>query len=96
MSPGQPLWRSSFAPGVTAIRGDIRRAAAQITAAAAAFDAVNMPLYAASARRRLGEIIGGDDGEALVSDADLLMTSRGVRQPARLTAMYAPGLVSSA
>jgi len=81
--------------GVAGVRGEGPRAAARLAEAAAAFDAVNMPLYAASARRRLGEILGGDEGAAMVADADSLMTGRGVRKPARLAAMYAPGFTGS-
>ena len=81
--------------GVAGVRGERPRAAALLAEAAQAFDAVEMPLYAASARRRLGEILGGDEGAAMVAGADTLMTGRGVREPARLAAMYAPGFAGS-
>jgi hypothetical protein len=50
-----------------------------------------MRLYAAAARRRLGRLIGGDAGKALLVEADTWMASQGIKNPARMTAMLAPG-----
>ncbi len=81
--------------GVAGVGGERARAVPLLFKAATAFDAVNMPLYAASARRRLGELLGGDEGAAMVAEADALMTGRGVRKPALLAAMFAPGFTGS-
>lgn len=74
------------------IRGDNALAVALLTDAAKRLDAVDMPLHAAAARRRLGELKGGDEGTALIAEVDTWMASHGIRNPARLAAMYAPGL----
>jgi len=50
-----------------------------------------MALHAAAARRRRGEIMGGDTGRALVESADAWMTGQIIRSPERMTAMLAPG-----
>ena len=44
------------------VRGDSVNARRQLTAAVDAFDAVSMGVYAASARRHLGKLLGGDEG----------------------------------
>jgi hypothetical protein len=50
-----------------------------------------MASHSAAARRRLGEMLGGDEGAALIRDADHRLTGQGVRRPDRLTRMLAPG-----
>ncbi len=91
-------WASALAwllkAAAAAIRSDTTRAVALFTDAAKPLDAVDMPLHAAAARRRLGELIGGDEGTALIEEVDRWMASEGIRNPARLAAMYVPGLPS--
>jgi serine/threonine protein kinase len=45
----------------------------------------------ASASRMLGGLLGGDEGRALVADADTWMTTAGIRDPARFAHLLAPG-----
>jgi hypothetical protein len=78
--------------GIAARRGDLARARALLAETAAAFDALPMPLAAAMTRRRLGEITEGEAGRALVAEADAWMKARGIRNPARLSAMCLAGL----
>jgi len=55
------------------------------------FDAADMALYAAASRRCLGALLGADEGRDLVRAADAWMTSESIKNPARMTAMLAPG-----
>ena len=72
-------------------RGDDVVAADLLTEAAGRFDAIPMALCAAAARRRLGVLVGGDRGAALVTAADTWMRGQEVRDPVRMTEVYAPG-----
>jgi serine/threonine protein kinase len=76
---------------VAACRRDAAGAAAGLAGAAAALDALDMALYAAAARRRLGRLRGGDEGRALVVGADAWMASQQIGNPARMTALLVPG-----
>lgn len=89
--PSGPSTGPPLRAGVAAQRGDRPAALLHLEAAVAGFEAAEMALYAAAARRRLGEMRGGDADQALVEAADAWMTRQGVRAPARMTAMLAPG-----
>jgi hypothetical protein len=49
-----------------------------------------LALYAAAARRRSGELAGGDEGRASVAAADAQMAAEQIRRPERITAMLLP------
>jgi hypothetical protein len=68
------------AGAVTALREGIKRAEATDTIG-----------YAVPARYRLGELLGGDEGQALIQEALEAMTAWGVKNPARWLAVYMPG-----
>jgi serine/threonine protein kinase/tetratricopeptide (TPR) repeat protein len=68
--------------GLAYRRGNNARAEVLTTEAIDGFEAADMTLYAAAARRRLGEIIGGDRGEELLNQADELMRRRQIKTPA--------------
>ncbi len=72
-------------------RGDAGKAAGLLRNAAADLDAAEMRLHAAAARRHLGPVVGGDEGRAAVTQADEWMRGQGIRDPARLAAVLAPG-----
>jgi eukaryotic-like serine/threonine-protein kinase len=55
------------------------------------FDAADMALYAACARRRKGQLLGGEEGQRLIEAAEAAMREQGITNPARWTALYAPG-----
>ncbi len=50
-----------------------------------------MALYAAAARRCLGGLLGGNEGRELADGADAWMRTEMIKDPARMTAMLAPG-----
>jgi hypothetical protein len=88
-------WASAYAQfiraGVAVRRGDDLKAEGLLTKAATSFDSVDMNLNAAVTRRRLGELIGGDRGRSFIEEADRWMAVQQIKDPARWTAMYAPG-----
>ena len=90
MLPSRPMVELMSA-GAAAIRGHNDEARARYASAERGFEAVHMDLYAAVARRRRGELTGGDEGRTLMASADAWMQSQSVRNPSRLTATLAPG-----
>jgi len=77
--------------GVAGTCGNTGRATKLLAEAAARFEAVDMPLYAAAAHRRLGQLLGGDEGRSLVAKADAWMRGQNIKNPARMGAIFAPG-----
>jgi hypothetical protein len=77
--------------GVAATRGCIEEAADLADRAEVALLSADMGLYAAAARRRRGELLGGDQGRALLEDADAWMSNQKVKNPRRLVDMLTPG-----
>ncbi len=55
------------------------------------FEDADMRLYAAAARRRRGELTGGDAGQQQVAEADAWMLSQRIKNPKAMTGMLAPG-----
>lgn len=88
---GEPL-ALLLQAGAAATRGETERALALLESAEAGLSAADMALHAAGARRRRGELMGGDAGRELVAAADAWMTGQSIRNPERMTAMLAPGL----
>jgi tetratricopeptide (TPR) repeat protein len=77
--------------GVAATRGRGKDAVGLLESAEAGLAAADMALHAAVARRRRGELLAGDTGYALVETADAWMRGQGIRNPARMASMLAPG-----
>jgi serine/threonine protein kinase len=76
---------------LAATRGD-RDAAARLAGEAdALLTAVDMRLCAAAARRRRGQATAGEDGRATIAAVDAWMATNTIKNPARVTAMLAPG-----
>jgi hypothetical protein len=67
------------------------RAAALTEQALEGFEAVDMALYAAAARRRLGELLLGDEGRRLIAESEAWMTKQQIKNPAAVSNMMAPG-----
>jgi hypothetical protein len=78
--------------GIAARRGSAMEAIRLLAGAEAVLKSADMKLYAAAARHRRGELVGGDAGRALTDEADALMLRQEIRNPARMTAMLAPGV----
>jgi hypothetical protein len=77
--------------GVANVRGNSEGAADFLKAAAEGFDAVDMSLYATAARRHLGQLTGGDEGQALITEADRWMTEQLIKKPEMLARTLAAG-----
>ena len=80
----------SLEASVAALRGDRARGRALMAEAVARFEKSEMMLHAHACRRRLGEVTEGEEGAALVAEADEWMRSQRVKRPERLTNVLAP------
>ncbi|HEX6834951.1 MAG TPA: hypothetical protein VF334_00185, partial [Polyangia bacterium] len=80
-----------LAAGVARTGGDLAQARTSLDEAARGFDAADMALWEAVARRQLGLLVGGDEGAALVAAADAFLRAQSVRDPGRVAATLAPG-----
>ncbi len=89
---GNPLAKLIRA-GVAQTRGDADTAADLLGSAIVEFEAADMALLAAVARRCLGELIGGDEGRVHVDSATEWMRRESIRAPERMTNMLAPGFL---
>jgi len=91
----QLAWASGYAnlihAGVAAGRGRPEEAMHRLHLARTFLHQSDMVLLAAAAERRLGALLGGDEGTALLARSDAFMAAEGVRNPERLTAVLAPG-----
>jgi hypothetical protein len=94
-APWSRGWVDLLSAGIAAVRGDHDIAAALTRDAARRCEAAGMGLYAAAARRSLGQLLQGDEGRRLIAAADTGMADQGVRNPARMTAVLAPGFPGS-
>ncbi len=79
--------------GIAACRLDESQAKRHLESAVQRFEASDMALHAAVARRRLGTIVGGTQGQEWVRAADQWMEERTMKNPSRWTAMLAPGFL---
>lgn len=81
---------TSLRAGVAALRGQGERALPLYAQAETGYETLEMKLFAAGVRRRQGELCGGQRGRTLIEAADALMTSQGVKNPERFSAVLAP------
>jgi len=72
-------------------RGEISTSVALAEKALKGFEAAGMALYAAAARRRLGELVGGDRGQELIARADEWMHRQQIKNPQAFKRLLAPG-----
>jgi hypothetical protein len=72
---------------LAAVDGDVSRAVSCLTEAVACFEAVDMHLCVAAARRRLGEALGGSRGREEIDRADRWMADQRIKNPIRLASM---------
>jgi len=80
--------------GIASSRGEKSSAAQYLTRALEGFNLADMALYVAVCRRRLGETIGGERGQQLLTEADAWMQAQRIKNPSRMTEMLAPGFAN--
>jgi hypothetical protein len=76
---------------IASSRGEHPEAIRLLTEAMEGFSSAEMGLFEAATRRRLGQLLGGDEGNRLINEADSWMTNQRIKNPARLTRMLVPG-----
>ncbi len=76
--------------GADALAGKTDRAITSLRDAITALEKLDTLLHAHAARRRLGALVGGSEGEALIAEADAWMAGQGIRSPERLAGMILP------
>ncbi len=89
--PLAQMFGALLAAGIAAVSDRADEAERLLREVVARLDETGTRLFAAAARRQLGVILGGDDGDALVRQADAWMAEEGISQPARMAAMLVPG-----
>jgi serine/threonine protein kinase len=80
----------SLQAGAYAIQGRVDQSRELFESAVRNFEKAELSLYAAAAKRRLGELTGGDAGRAMINESDEWMWSQGVKYPDRLTRVLTP------
>ncbi len=86
-NPLAELIRASAA----ALRGDTQAAVGLLASAETGFEAADEGLFAAVARVRQGELLGGAEGEKLRTGAEAWMANERIANPARMCMLVAPG-----
>jgi hypothetical protein len=77
--------------GLACRRGNTDGAAHRLRQAIDRLTAVELRLHAGAARRQLGRLVGGEEGDKLVQESDAWMAAQGIRNPERVTQGIAPG-----
>jgi hypothetical protein len=78
--------------GIARLKGAAASAMANLQSTARVFDEADMALHATLARLRLGQLIGGTEGAALVGASEARLLSAGITDATRWAAVHAPGL----
>ena len=79
------------AAGIHRLEGDDAACVRTLRDAVFTLEQVDMAIFSYPLKRRLGELLGGDEGAALCAEADAWLAEQGVQNPARMMAMLAPG-----
>jgi tetratricopeptide (TPR) repeat protein len=85
------VWSALLLAAVHAGRGELEQARTELTSAASVADESSMKLMAASARYRLGQLTGGNEGAALTRAANELLREESIVAPERFLRVLAPG-----
>ena len=89
--PYAPGFAALLEAGLALYEGRGERAAQLLRSAIGVLDAHQIGLYAAAARRRLGALVGGEEGRALLAEGDAALYVQGCRNLEAMTEMLVPG-----
>jgi hypothetical protein len=74
--------------GIAALEGKVDQARKLLEGAIVDAEVCGMITLAALARRRLGQLEGGEAGARMIADADHVLGTRGVVDPARFARIF--------
>jgi hypothetical protein len=77
--------------GVAAISQDASAATTELQLALAGLQEADMKLYEAATGWRLGQALGGAEGQKLLDQAEAWMKEQSISNPARMSALFVPG-----
>ncbi len=89
--PVSRSWGYLIRAGIAHVRGDIDGSVALLEEAKKGLVESESMLHLAALKTRLGQMLGADAGEALITEAREWMHTHGVAVPDRFVAMLAPG-----
>jgi ATP/maltotriose-dependent transcriptional regulator MalT len=78
--------------GIRATRGDNQQALALAASAEVELQKADMALYAAAARYRRGQLVGGAEGKTLMTESESWLSNQKIRNCRRMIDMLAPGI----
>lgn len=84
-------WATLIIASVLAARGKRQLAIDSLVQAEKKFESANMGLYLAATRYRRGELLGNDEGKALISDSHNWISNQKIKNPGRMVNMLVPG-----
>lgn len=90
--PYATAWAKLLRAGHANQQGDTKQAMQLLREAVLLGEEHHLHINAAAARRRLGQLLGPREGEPLLHAADTWMQREGIQNPARMTALFTPGL----
>jgi hypothetical protein len=90
-APFAPAFADVLRGAIAAQQGDTETAVAALRTAESVADQLDMALWRESIRYRLGDLLGGDEGAALIRGAMAWMTQEGISRPERMIEVLAPG-----
>ncbi len=76
---------------IAAARGETEKASRLAFQAEEAFRGVHIHPWLLATRRRRGELLGGNEGKAMVEAADVQLRNMTIKNPARMASSLAPG-----
>ena len=76
---------------VLALDGRRDQAIGELEAAEVLLASRSMNMHVMAARRRRGQLIGGDEGRSLIEECETRLAAQGVAQPAKFAAFVMPG-----